>query len=50
MSLLPKILGAGSLTLKRGNLMPATVIVSTPVGNGWTIVKVVKLPQTDDAA
>ncbi len=30
--------------------MPATVIISTPVGNGWTIVEVVKLPHPDEAA
>ncbi len=30
--------------------MPATVIISTPVGNGWTIVEVVNLPQPDEVA
>jgi hypothetical protein len=40
----------GSIALQEV-IMPKTIIVRTPVGNGWSIVKVIKLPpSTDEAA
>ena len=30
--------------------MPTVVYIRTPVGNGWSIVKVIKLPQPNEAA
>ncbi len=30
--------------------MPKTIIVRTPVGNDWSIVKVIKLPPSNEAA
>jgi len=49
MSLLPIIPEAGSITFKEA-IMPAVIYIRKPVGNGWTIVKAIKIPPANEAA
>ncbi len=40
---------AGSITFKEA-IMSAVIYIRKPVGNGWSIVKVIKIPPANEAA